>query len=87
MRGAIVFLGAFLLFLVISLGYPELPPGKQIYDAIVEEPSDYPVLGISVDTLAIGIFNGVIYGIIAWLGYTIIDKLFLSKKTVEVKAT
>ena len=53
MKGAIVFLAAFLLFLLISLGYAGLPPGRQIYDAVVGTDTDYEVSGITVTTLAI----------------------------------
>ena len=35
LKGAIVFIAAFLLFLAITLGYQALPPGRAIYDAVV----------------------------------------------------
>ncbi|NIQ04619.1 MAG: hypothetical protein GWO20_02480, partial [Candidatus Korarchaeota archaeon] len=46
MRGAIVFVAGFLVFLLITLGYPTLPPGRMIYDAVTTEETDYQVLGI-----------------------------------------
>jgi hypothetical protein len=33
--------------------------------------TDYPVLSIAATTLVIAVFNGVVYGIIAWLIYTL----------------
>ena len=75
MKGAIVFIAAFLLFLVITLGYASLPPGRQIYDAIVGVETDYPVLGVPATTLVAAVFNGVIYGIVIWLVYTVIERI------------
>ena len=85
MKGAIVFIAAFLLFLVITFGYASLPPGRQIYDAIVGVETDYPVLGIPAPTLVAAVFNGVIYGIIIWLVYTIIERL--TKKSTKTVTT
>ncbi len=68
--GAIVFLVAFFAMLVATLAAPYLPPGRQIYDSLGIEESDYPVLGIPTTTLVCAVFNGVIYGVIAWLVFT-----------------
>jgi hypothetical protein len=90
LKGAIVFLAAFLLFLVISLGYSGLPPGRQIYDAAVGAESDYLVSGIPVTLLAIGIFNGVIWGFIIYIVFWVLDSYVFKKgptATVKVKAT
>ena len=73
-RGAIIFLIVFVIALVITFGYQDLPPGRQIYDAIGGAETDYPILGIQATTLIIAPFNGVIYGFIAWLIYTLLDK-------------
>lgn len=70
MKGAIVFVVAFIIFLAATLAYPELPPGRQIYDILGVEESTEPVLGIAVTTLVCAIVNGVIYGIIIWLIFT-----------------
>ena len=86
MKGAIVFIAAFLLFLVITLGYASLPPGRQIYDAIVGVETDYPVLGVPATTLVAAVFNGVIYGIIIWLVYTVAMRLMKPSKTKTVPA-
>jgi hypothetical protein len=88
LKGAIVFLAAFLLFLVMTLGYQGLPPGRQIYDAAIGTESNYLVAGIPVTTLAIGIFNGVIWGFIIYVVYWLLDSYVFKKKptaTVEVK--
>lgn len=86
MKGAIVFLAAFLLFLVITLGYTALPPGRQIYDAVVGAESDYVVSGVPVTALAIGIFNGVIYGLIIYIIYWLLTSyVFKREPTAEIK--
>lgn len=90
MKGAIVFLAAFLLFLVISLGYSGLPPGRQIYDAVVGTESDFEVSGTPVTLLAIGIFNGVIYGIIIYIIFWVLTSYVFKKEptaTVKVQTT
>jgi hypothetical protein len=87
LKGAIVFLAAFLLFLVITLGYADLPPGKMIYNAVVDVETDYPVLGIGASTLVAAVFNGVVYGVIIWLIYSIAERVMKKpqKAQVEVK--
>ena len=86
MKGAIAFIAAFLLFLVITLGYASLPPGRQIYDAVFGVETDYPILGIPAPTFASAILNGVIYGVIIWLVYTIAVRLMKPSKTKTVPA-
>ncbi len=80
MRGAIIFLVAFAIFLLVTLGYSSLPPGKMIYDAAVGAETDYSVLGISATLLITAVFNGVIYGFIIWLIYTLAEKAGLIPK-------
>ena len=60
MKGAVVYIVAFLIFLFIILGYPELPHGNMIYEAIVGDRTDYLVLGIGASALVAAVFNGVI---------------------------
>lgn len=73
MRGAIVFIVVFILGLLLTLSYQDLPPGRQIYDALNLPTPDYEVLGIQVTTLLIAVFNGVIYGVIVWLIYSLAE--------------
>ncbi len=74
MRGAIVFLIGFVIFLVVTLAYPELPLGNMISDAAGVDP-DVEWSGLVVRTLASAIFNGVIYGVIIWLIFTLVEKV------------
>jgi len=75
MKGALVFLAVFAIVLVITLGNTDIPPGKAIYNAFLpntEAASGYLVGGtVDAVTLIVGVFNGVIYGFIAWLVFTL----------------
>lgn len=76
MKGAIVFLAVFALAVVLTLGNTAIPPGKTIYDIVLpgtEAASGYLVGGtVDAVTAIIAVFNGVIYGFIAWLIFTVI---------------
>lgn len=75
MRGAIIFVAAFLIFVLITLGYQDLPPGKQISDALgLPETLDYDVLGLPASVLIVAVFNGVIYGVIIWFIFWLAEK-------------
>jgi len=80
LRGVLIFVAAFLIFLVITLGYQAFPPGKMIYDAVIGKETKYPVFGIPATQLVVAVFNGVVYGIILWLIYTLIEKAGLIPK-------
>jgi hypothetical protein len=76
MKGAIVFLVVFAILVVVTLGNTNIPPGKLIYDRVLpntEAASGY-LIGGTVDavTAIIAVFNGVIYGFIAWLIFTLL---------------
>lgn len=71
MKGAIVFLSVFIIFLLATLAYPDLPPGKALYQLLGVPETDYPVLGVPATLLVKAILNGVVYGIIAWLIFTV----------------
>ncbi|MFH0897260.1 MAG: hypothetical protein V1850_04350 [Candidatus Bathyarchaeota archaeon] len=73
MKGAIVFLAVFAIFVVVTFGYPSLPFGKQIYSAVGGVNINYPILGMPITTLVPAVFNGVIYGFIVWLIYSILS--------------
>jgi len=74
-KGAIVFLVAFFAMLAATLAYADLPPGKQIYDALgLPATIDYTVAGINAVTLIRAVSNGVFFGVIAWIAYTIAER-------------
>lgn len=72
MKGALVFLVVFFLALVITTSTPSVPPGLSIYYALGFPQTDYPILGLPAPTFAAAILNGVIYGIVVWLVYSLI---------------
>lgn len=84
MKGALVFLAVFFVFLLATLVYTDMPPGRQIYNALNVPATDYLVLGITATTLIVAVFNGVVYGIIAWLVYTVAERA-TKKKTPTQK--
>lgn len=86
MKGAVVFLVAFVVFLAVTLGYASLPPGRMIYDAVVGAETDYLVLGISATLLIVAVFNGVIYGVIIWLVYTLAVKIYTRQTGTQPQA-
>ena len=77
MKGAIVFLVVFAIVVVLTLGNTSIPPGKAIYDTVLpntEAASGYLVGGtVDAVTAIISVFNGVIYGFIAWLIFTFLN--------------
>ena len=91
MKGAIIFLVVFAIAVVITLGNTAIPPGKALYDAILpntEAASGYLVGGtVDAVTLIISVFNGVIYGFIAWLVYTILTMGRKKDKQQNVQQT
>jgi hypothetical protein len=74
-QGAIVFLTVLVILLLATLAVPNIPPGEMLYGLLGVPETDYPVLGVSATVLVIAIFNGVIYGVIAWLIFTFGKKL------------
>jgi hypothetical protein len=60
-------------------GIPTMPPGPQLYSLLSVPTTDYPVLGVPATTLVIAVFNGGVYGIIALLAYTVLNKTGIIK--------
>jgi predicted flap endonuclease-1-like 5' DNA nuclease len=71
MIGAIVFVIVFVLFLLFSLVGVSLPIGNWINQEYISD-----IVGTSYESLAEGIINGVIYGIIIWFIFTIAKMLY-----------
>ena len=75
MIGAVVFVIAFVLFLLISLGVPGIPPGHTILNSLVPDLYD-PAVDTMYQQLGEGIINGVIFGVIIWFAFTIAKMLY-----------
>ena len=85
MIGAVVFVIAFVLFLVISFVI-KLPPGLWIVEEYISD-----IMQTDYASLAIGIINGVIYGVIIWVIFSLVMMVYdrmrgKPKTTIEVKA-
>ncbi|MEM3538825.1 MAG: hypothetical protein QW193_01540 [Nitrososphaerales archaeon] len=76
-----MFLIIFIVFLLTTLVYAYLPPGIQLYGLLGVPETKYLVLGVPATTLVSAVFNGAIYGVIAWLILTFIEKMRKTKKT------
>ncbi|MGD6850700.1 MAG: hypothetical protein ACQCN6_01415 [Candidatus Bathyarchaeia archaeon] len=76
MKGALVFLIVFAILVVLTLGSIAIPPGQAIYNAVLpgtEAAAGYLVGGaVDAITAIIAVFNGVIYGVIAWVIFTVV---------------
>ena len=78
-EGAIVFLIVFFAVLIATLASPGIPPGRALYGLLGVPETDYPVLGIPATTLVIAVFNGVVFGVIAWLIFTFGMRMYRRK--------
>ena len=70
MIGAVVFVIAFILFLLISLATP-LAPGSMIIEQYIAD-----LMGTDSEGLVAGIINGVIYGVIIWFVFSIAKMVY-----------
>lgn len=72
MMGALVFLVFFMVFLAATLAFPFIPPGSMLYGLSGIPETEVSVLGIRASLLIEAILNGVIYGVIAWLIFSLV---------------
>lgn len=84
-EGAIIFLIVFVVLLAATLASPSIPPGRDLYGFLGVEEVDYPVLGVPATVLVSAVFNGVIWGIIVWLIFTLFRRTTKKESTVKVK--
>jgi hypothetical protein len=76
MRGAIIFLVVFAIALLATLAYTGIPPGRALYNLLNVPDTNYLVANtVPATALAISILNGVVYGIIAWLIFTLVTMI------------
>jgi len=74
MIGAAIFIVFFLGFLAITLGVPVIPPGSLTHALLGIPETGYLVFGIPAWLLINAVVNGVVYGFIVWLIYTLLSK-------------
>jgi hypothetical protein len=91
MKGALVFLAVFAIVLIVTMGNTSIPPGRAIYEAVLpgtEVAAGYMVGGaVDAVTLIIAVFNGVIYGFIAWLIFTLVMMMRKKEKPQNITQT
>jgi hypothetical protein len=88
MKGALVFLLVFALLVILTIIGISIPPGEAIYNAVLpgtQAAATYLIAGVSAVTVIIAVFNGVIYGFIAWLICTVIWAVTKKDKKENVK--
>jgi len=88
MKGAIVFLAAFAIVFLISLGATSLPPGQALYDMLnlPAEVTTYQVGGaIYGDVLIKAIFNAVIYALIVYLVFWVLTYRSRKEKAQSIQ--
>jgi len=74
MIGAVVFVIAFVLFLVVSLVI-NLPPGFWVVQELIPD-----IQGTQYASLVTGIINGAIYGVIIWIIYSLVKMMYDRRK-------
>ncbi len=74
MIGAVIFVIFFLVFLAVTFGFPILPPGSLIHELLGIPQTGYTVLGIPAWLLINAIVNGVVYGFVIWLMYSLVSR-------------
>jgi len=76
MIGAVVFVIAFVLFTLISLAI-NFPPGIWVSERVTE------IQGTQYASLVSGIINGVVYGVIIWLAFSLTKMMWERKKGIK----
>lgn len=82
-EGATVFLVVFVIYIGVTIVYPILPPGRQLYELLGVQEIAYSIPGIPLVTLAPSVFNGAAYGFLAWLVFTIFTKEKKPKSQIQ----
>ncbi len=73
--GTIIIVLAFIVAFLVTIVMPDIPIGRMLYDLLaIPEISD-PILGFPTTTLIVAVFNGVFYGIIAWIIFVLAKTL------------
>jgi hypothetical protein len=72
LKGALVFLAVFFLIGYLTTTNTAIPPGMTLYGLLNVPVLDYPVLGMPVTTLAVSVLNGVVYGIVVYVAFSLL---------------
>ena len=77
MIGGVIFVIAFILFIVISL-VTNLPPGYWVVQELLPD-----IQGTEYASLVTGIINGVVYGVIIWVIFSLVKIVYDRRKGPE----
>jgi hypothetical protein len=80
MKGALVFIIFFVLFLAIALFGIALPVGNWIVQEYVSD-----IIGTDYAYLVEGGINGVLYGFVAWVIFAVANSLYKRSRVPEEK--
>ena len=70
--GVMVFVVTFLLFLLVTLAFPFLPPAGMVHDLLGIPQAPYLFLEVvPAQHLINGVVNGVVYGFVVWLIFSV----------------
>ena len=67
-------LGSLLCFPLRHYRISNHAPGRQLYNLLSVPDSNYAVLGIGATTLVIAVFNGLTYGLVVRIIYTVAER-------------
>ena len=70
MLGAFVFVASFLFLFIITLMFPNVPPGQTICDVLGNSETTHQIAGVSGELLVASMINGLIWGIIIVIVYS-----------------
>jgi len=70
MLGALVFVASFLFLFIITLMFPNVPPGQTICDVLGNSETTNQIAGVSGELLVASMINGFIWGVIIVIVYS-----------------
>jgi len=70
MLGVLVFVASFLFLFIITLMFPNVPPGQIICDALGNSETSHSIEGVSGELLVASMINGLIWGVIIVIVYS-----------------
>jgi len=70
MLGVLVFVASFLFLFIISLIFPNMPPGQILFDVLGNSETTYLIAGVSEEILLAAMINGLVWGVIIVIVYS-----------------
>jgi hypothetical protein len=70
MLGALVFVASFVFLFIITLMFPNVPPGQIICEVLGNSETTHKIAGVSGELLVASMINGLIWGVIIVIVYS-----------------